>query len=69
MTPISTTTVYYRGGADADQNQSDAQRVADTVYKNAKIALLGPDFSTSVGKSVQVVVVLGQDYAAANAGG
>jgi LytR cell envelope-related transcriptional attenuator len=69
VTPVSNTTVYFRGGADADQNESDAQRVANTLYKNAKIALLGPDFSTSVGKSVQVVVVLGQDYAAANAGG
>jgi hypothetical protein len=69
VTPISTTTIYFRGGANADQNQSDAQRVADTLYKNSKIALLGPDFSTSVSSSVQVVAVLGQDYAAANAGG
>jgi len=63
------TTIYYRGGAAAAQNQADARAVAATLYKSAKIALLGPDFSTSVGSSVTVVVVLGQDFAAASAGG
>ena len=61
---VSKTTIYYRGGTDSAQNQADAQQIADTLFKGAKVALLGPDFSTSVGKSVQVVVVLGQDYAA-----
>lgn len=66
---IAKTTVYYRGGAHAAQNQADAQQIADTFFSGAKVMLLGPDFSSSVGSSVQVVVVLGQDYAAKSGGG
>jgi hypothetical protein len=62
------TTVYYRGGSKAAQNQADAQQIADTFFKGAKVALLGSDFENSVNSSVQVVVVLGSDYATTSGG-
>ncbi len=65
---IAKTTIYYRGGAKAAQNQADAQQVADSFFKGAKVALLGSDFASSVVNSVQVVVVLGADYATTSGG-
>jgi hypothetical protein len=62
------TTIYYRGGSKAAENQADAQQIADTVFKGAKVALLGSDFQNSVSSSVQVLVVLGSDYAATSGG-
>jgi LytR cell envelope-related transcriptional attenuator len=61
--PIAKTTIYYRTGPKAAQNQADAQEIADTLFKGAKVAELGADFESVVDKSVQVVVVLGQNYA------
>ena len=61
--PVAKTTIYYRTGADAAQNQADAQEIADSYFKGAKVAALGADFESVVSKSIQVVVVLGQDYA------
>ncbi len=62
--PIAKTTIYYRTGPDAAQNQADAQEIADSVFKGAKASALGADFESAVtSKSIQVVVVLGQDYA------
>ncbi len=63
--PIPKTTVYYRGGPDADQNQANAQAVAAVVFKGAQVAQLGTDFDNpaTLKKGVQVVVVLGEDYA------
>lgn len=63
------TIVYYRGGPDADQNKSDAKAIADTYFSGAQVKLLGPDFQTAIADSVQVLIVLGEDYAAANATG
>jgi hypothetical protein len=65
---VQKTVVYFRTGtsADAAQNQSDAQAIADKYFKGAKVLELGPDYETAVDKTVQVVVVLGQDYADAN---
>ena len=62
------TVVYYRGGAKAAQNQADAQQIADSFFHGAKVDLLGTDFESSVNSSVQVVVVLGQDYVATSGG-
>ena len=39
--PIAKTTIYYRTGPKAAQNQADAQEVADTLFKGAKVAELG----------------------------
>ena len=61
--PVAKTTIYYRTGPDAAQNQANAQDVADTFFKGAKVAELGADFDVMVNNSVQVVVVLGEDYA------
>jgi hypothetical protein len=67
-TGIKVTTIYYRGGAAAAQNKSDATYMAKKHFKGAKVALLGNDFASLVQKSVQLAVVLGEDYAA-TAGG
>ena len=63
--PIPKTTIYYRGGPDADQNQADAQEIADSFFKGASVEELGEDFDNpdTLAKSVQVVVVLGENYA------
>lgn len=63
----SKTIVYYRGGADVDQNKSDAKAIADAYFEGAKVQLLGADFEIANG--VQVAIVLGQDFADANATG
>lgn len=63
--PVAKTTIYYRTGPDAAQNQANAQEVADTFFKGALVKPLGSgtDVSSKVNNSVQVVVVLGEDYA------
>ena len=63
--PIPKTTIYYRGGPDAEQNQADAQEIADSFFKGAAVEELGEDFDNpdTLAKSVQVVVVLGENYA------
>ncbi len=67
---VQVTTVYYRGGANSAQNQSDAQYLADTFFEGAEVDRLGPAFDESVVPSIAtVVVVVGQDYADLVAGG
>jgi hypothetical protein len=66
---VSKTVVYYRGGADADQNRSDAKFIADTYFSGAKVDLLGAEFETLITKNAQVAILLGQDYATANGTG
>ncbi len=63
-TGIKVTTIYYRGGAAAAQNKSDATFMAKKHFKGAKVALLGSDFASLIQKDVQLAVVLGEDYAA-----
>jgi hypothetical protein len=59
------TKIYYRGGPDAEQNQADAQEIADSFFKGATVEELGVDFDNpeTLAKDVQVVVVLGDKYA------
>lgn len=64
---IPKTTVYFRSGPDARQNTSDASALADALIKGAKVEQLGADYIDHVESDVNVVVVLGQDYADANA--
>jgi len=66
--PIPKTTIYYRGGPDAEQNQADAQEIADSFFKGASVQELGEDFDNpdTLSKKVQVVVVLGENYAKKN---
>lgn len=63
-TGIAITTVYYRGGAAAEQNKSNAAYMVKKFFKGGKIALLGNEFDTLIQHDVQLVVVLGEDYAA-----
>jgi hypothetical protein len=63
-TGIAVTTVYYRGGAAAAQNKSDATYMVKKYFKGGKVALLGNEFNSLINKDVQLVVVVGEDYAA-----
>jgi hypothetical protein len=65
--PVATTVVYFRGGADAAQNRSDAHYLADTYLDGARVALLGSD-QGSIAKSAQLVIIIGVDFADANSG-
>jgi len=68
---VQVTTVYYRGGANAAQNKSDAQYVADTFFPDIEVQVekLGSQFNDIVPNSATLVVVAGQDYADAVAAG
>jgi cytoskeletal protein RodZ len=59
--PVERTVVYFVGGADAAQNESDATELAGTHFKGAKVKELSADVG-DVDQSVEVVVVLGEDY-------
>ena len=61
--PVEKTIVYFRGGANASQNHSDANYIADTYFGGAKVALLGADQAATIAKSAQVVIIVGVDYA------
>ena len=65
--PVAKTVVYFRGGADAAQNRSNAHYLADTYLDGARVALLGSD-QGSIAKSAQLVIIVGVDYADANTG-
>ena len=58
-TPVEKTVVYFGGGTDADQNESDASALAESFFKGAKIKELSPDLGDVVDKGVQVVIVVG----------
>jgi hypothetical protein len=62
--PVPKTIVYYRGGADAAQNESNATRMAKKYFKGAKVEELDPTIDDLVAPKTQVVVVVGDDYAA-----
>ena len=40
--PVPKTIVYFRGGADAAQNRSNARYIADTYFEGARVSLLDP---------------------------
>ncbi|MGH2539714.1 MAG: LytR C-terminal domain-containing protein [Actinomycetota bacterium] len=67
--PAGTTIVYFRTGADADQNEVDAEHLAQRFLKGVEAdvrplnATLGPD----IAPRTQLVVVVGTDYADAQA--
>ena len=66
--PVAKTVVYFRGGATAAQNRSDAKYVADHYLTHAAVKLLGTDQASSVANAAQIVIILGVDYASANGG-
>jgi hypothetical protein len=60
---VETTTVYYRGGDEIDQNRADAQYVAETYFEGAQTARLDAIYQDIVPDSAELVIVVGQDYA------
>ena len=62
--PVPQTIVYYRGGPDAAQNESNAAFMAKKYFDGAKVQELDPAIDDLVKKTTQVVVVTGDDYAA-----
>ena len=63
--PVPKTAVYFLGGADAEQNESNATALADTYFKGAKVKELSADLGDLVDQGVQVVVVVGTNDAPA----
>ena len=57
------TIVYFRGGDDAEQNEADAQWVADTYCDGAAVRELAADVASGdvVPADANVVIVLGED--------
>lgn len=58
--PVEKTVVYFVGGPDAAQNESDATALAQKRFKGAKVKELSSEVGV-VEKGVQVVVVVGLD--------
>lgn len=67
--PVAKTVIYFRGGADALQNRSDAQHVAETYFNGARVTLLSSDQASTIDPTTQVVIIVGVDYASATAAG
>jgi hypothetical protein len=57
------TVIYYRPGPKAAQNKADAQYIATKYFPGASVSELGSAF-IRLAKGADVVVVLGDDYAA-----
>ena len=66
-TGVAKTTVYFRGGADAAQNESNATNMAEEFLDGAEVKLLGAEFESAVPEDTQLVVVIGADYPGAGA--
>jgi hypothetical protein len=62
VTPITKTQIYYRGGANAAQDRSDAEYLARKFFKGASVSQLDPTYA-DVTKGAEVAIVLGADYA------
>jgi hypothetical protein len=67
--PVPKTIIYFRGGADAAQNRSNARYLADTYFNGARVALLDPALAVNIADSAQVVIIVGVDYPGAATGG
>jgi hypothetical protein len=59
--PIEKTILYFRGGANAAQNEVDAQTLSDGFFDGAPVRQLNEDFQTIVKPKTAVLVVLGED--------
>ena len=66
--PVPGTTVYFRTGDEAEQNEVDAQHLADRFLKGveATVRPLNDALGSDVAPKTQLVIVLGEDYAVAN---
>ncbi|MGZ8629409.1 MAG: LytR C-terminal domain-containing protein [Actinomycetota bacterium] len=67
--PVGTTTVYFRTGDDAEQNEVDAEHLAQRFLKSveADVRPLNATLSPDVAPKTQLVVIVGTDYADAQA--
>jgi hypothetical protein len=63
QTGVEVTTVYYRPGDNAAQNEADATYISETFFPGSDVAKLGSTFNDLVANSVTVVIVVGEDYA------
>ena len=61
--PVPKTIVYFRGGADAAQNRSNARYIADTYFEGARVALLDPELAVDIADDAQAIIIVGVDYA------
>lgn len=64
---VSTTTVYYQTGDDEQQNKADAGYVAETYFDGAQTGRLSPVYDDFVPASASIVIVVGEDFADAQA--
>jgi hypothetical protein len=67
--PVAKTVVYFRGGASALQNRSEAQHVSDTYFHGARVTLLSSSVASTIDPTAQVVIIVGVDYANATTAG
>jgi hypothetical protein len=67
--PVPKTIVYFRGGANAAQNRSNARYIADTYFEGARVALLDPELAVDIADSAQAIIIVGVDYPGAATGG
>jgi hypothetical protein len=67
--PVPRTIVYFRGGADASQNRSNARYIADTYFDGARVAILDPELAVDIAESAQAIIIVGVDYVGASTGG
>jgi LytR cell envelope-related transcriptional attenuator len=67
--PVPKTIVYFRGGAEAAQNRSNARYIADTYFDGARVGLLDPELAVDIADEAQAIIIVGVDYPGADAGG
>jgi len=66
--PVPKTIVYFRGGADAPQNRSNARYIADTYFEGAKVSLLDQELALNIADDAQAIIIVGVDYVGTPAG-
>ena len=60
--PVGKTLVYFRGGPDSAQNESNAAFLAEEFLGGAVVKVLGEEYETEVPDDTQLVVIVGEDY-------
>ena len=60
--PVPRTIIYFRGGADAPQNRSNARYIADTYFEGARVAVLDPELAVDIADEAQAIIIVGVDY-------
>ncbi len=60
--PVPRTIIYFRGGANAPQNRSNARYIADTYFEGARVAVLDPELAVDIADEAQAIIIVGVDY-------